>query len=51
MWDSASLRAHAQVRGLRMSGGSQTTMLTVANHSLACRAEVAAAQKAGYGRG
>ncbi|MFJ2189055.1 acyl-CoA dehydrogenase family protein [Kitasatospora sp. NPDC087861] len=40
MWDSVSLRAHAQVRGFRMSGGSQTTMLTIANHSLACRAEL-----------
>ncbi|WP_460395604.1 acyl-CoA dehydrogenase family protein [Actinophytocola sediminis] len=41
MWDSVSLRAHAQIRGLRMSGGSQTTMLTIANHSLAARAELA----------
>ncbi|MFV2196807.1 acyl-CoA dehydrogenase family protein [Nocardiopsis sp. LOL_012] len=41
MWDSVALQAHAQVRGLRMSGGSQTTMLTIANHSLACRAELA----------
>ncbi|MEV5176631.1 acyl-CoA dehydrogenase family protein [Streptomyces flaveolus] len=41
MWDSPSLRAHAQLRGLRMAGGSQTTMLTIANHSLACRAELA----------
>jgi acyl-CoA dehydrogenase len=40
MWDSVALRAHAQVRGFRMSGGSQTTMLTVANHSMACRAEL-----------
>jgi alkylation response protein AidB-like acyl-CoA dehydrogenase len=40
MWDSLSLRAHAQLRGLRMSGGSQTTMLTIANHSLAARAEL-----------
>lgn len=40
MWDSTALRAHAQVRGFRMSGGSQTTMLTVANHSMACRAEL-----------
>ncbi|MER6914845.1 acyl-CoA dehydrogenase family protein [Streptomyces sp. NPDC000594] len=40
MWDSTSLRAHAQARGFRMSGGSQTTMLTVANHSMACRAEL-----------
>ncbi|MGW5652737.1 acyl-CoA dehydrogenase family protein [Streptomyces humi] len=41
MWDSAALRAHAQLRGLRMAGGSQTTMLTIANHSLAARAELA----------
>ncbi|WP_156755628.1 acyl-CoA dehydrogenase family protein [Actinokineospora pegani] len=41
MWGSASLAAHAQARGFRMSGGSQTTMLTIANHSLACRAELA----------
>jgi alkylation response protein AidB-like acyl-CoA dehydrogenase len=41
MWDSASLCAYAQLRGLRMAGGSQTTMLTIANHSLACRAELA----------
>ncbi|MEK8173941.1 hypothetical protein NKH77_48415 [Streptomyces sp. M19] len=34
------LRAHAQLRGFRMAGGSQTTMLTIANHSLACRAEL-----------
>jgi alkylation response protein AidB-like acyl-CoA dehydrogenase len=40
MWDSTALRAHAQLRGFRMAGGSQTTMLTVANHSLACRAEL-----------
>ncbi len=40
MWDSPSLRAHAQLRGFRMSGGSQTTMLTIANHSMACRAEL-----------
>jgi acyl-CoA dehydrogenase len=41
MWDSVALRAHAQLRGLRMAGGSQTTMLTIANHSMACRAELA----------
>jgi alkylation response protein AidB-like acyl-CoA dehydrogenase len=41
MWDSVALRAHAQLRGLRMAGGSQTTMLTIANHSMACRAEIA----------
>ncbi len=41
MWDSPSLNAYAQLRGLRMAGGSQTTMLTIANHSLACRAELA----------
>ncbi|MEV4256219.1 acyl-CoA dehydrogenase [Spirillospora sp. NPDC049652] len=41
MWDSPSLRAYAQLRGLRMAGGSQTTMLTLANHSFAGRAELA----------
>lgn len=41
MWGSPSLRDHAQLRGLRMAGGSQTTMLTIANHSFACRAELA----------
>ncbi|MFC8274231.1 acyl-CoA dehydrogenase family protein [Streptomyces sp. NPDC057271] len=54
MWDSVALRAHAQIRGLRMSGGSQTTMLTVANHSMACRAELdapALAAAAGRRRG
>ncbi|WP_329558206.1 acyl-CoA dehydrogenase family protein [Streptomyces uncialis] len=40
MWGSTALHAHAQLRGLRMSGGSQTTMLTIANHSMACRAEL-----------
>lgn len=40
MWDSASLHDYAQLRGLRMAGGSQTTMLTIANHSYACRAEL-----------
>jgi hypothetical protein len=29
-----------------MSGGSQTTMLTIANHSLACRAELAGSAEA-----
>lgn len=46
MWDSVSLRAHAQLRGFRMSGGSQTTMLTIANHSMACRAELQLASTA-----
>ncbi|MEV4466781.1 acyl-CoA dehydrogenase [Micromonospora echinofusca] len=41
MWGSPSLRDLAQLRGLRMAGGSQTTMLTLANHSFACRAELA----------
>jgi len=40
MWDSPSLLDYAQLRGLRMAGGSQTTMLTIANHSFACRAEL-----------
>jgi len=47
MWDSVALRAHAQLRGFRMSGGSQTTMLTIANHSMACRAELAEPAAAG----
>ncbi|MFJ8005330.1 acyl-CoA dehydrogenase family protein [Streptomyces fagopyri] len=47
MWDSVALRAHAQLRGLRMSGGSQTTMLTIANHSMACRAELGDQDRAG----
>jgi acyl-CoA dehydrogenase len=40
MLDSPSLRIYRQLRGLRMAGGSQTTMLTIGNHSLACRAEL-----------
>ncbi|MEU4181135.1 acyl-CoA dehydrogenase [Streptomyces sp. NPDC026589] len=38
-----ALDIHAELRGLRMASGSQTTMLTVANHTLACRAELASA--------
>ncbi len=40
MLDSHALQAYAQLRGLRMAGGSQVTMLTIANGSLACRAEL-----------
>nr|AFV52194.1 enoyl reductase [Streptoalloteichus sp. ATCC 53650] len=39
MWGNPSLRDLAQLRGLRMAGGSQTTMLTITNHSFAARAE------------
>jgi alkylation response protein AidB-like acyl-CoA dehydrogenase len=41
MVTSRSLEAYRELRGFRMAGGSQTTMLTIANHSLACRAEMA----------
>ncbi|MEV0407214.1 acyl-CoA dehydrogenase family protein [Actinoallomurus sp. NPDC050550] len=50
MWDSPSLRAYAQLRGLRMAGGSQTTMLTLANHSFASRAELDGLGEAGTRR-
>lgn len=40
MLDSTALQAYAQLRGLRMAGGSQITMLTIANGSYACRAEL-----------
>jgi alkylation response protein AidB-like acyl-CoA dehydrogenase len=40
MLDSHALQAYAQLRGLRMAGGSQVTMLTIANGSLACRAQL-----------
>lgn len=40
MLDSHALQAYAQLRGLRMAGGSQVTMLTIANGSLAWRAEL-----------
>lgn len=39
MAESRSLAAYRTLRGMRMAGGSQTTMLTVANHSLANSAE------------
>lgn len=39
MAQSRPLAVYRVMRGFRMSGGSQTTMLTIANHSLASRAE------------
>ena len=41
MAESRSLAAYRTLRGFRMAGGSQTTMLTVTNHSLANKAETA----------
>ncbi len=41
MAESRSLAAYRSLRGYRMAGGSQTTMLTVTNHALANRAETA----------
>ncbi|NDW06020.1 acyl-CoA dehydrogenase family protein [Jiella pacifica] len=39
MAESRSLGAYKTLRGMRMAGGSQTTMLTIANHTLANQAE------------
>ncbi len=56
MLDSRALQAYAQLRGLRMAGGSQVTMLTIANGSLAWRAGLppsapSSAEPKGGGRG
>ncbi|HEY2294533.1 MAG TPA: acyl-CoA dehydrogenase family protein [Thermoanaerobaculia bacterium] len=42
MWDSEFLRAQAQILGLKMAGGSLTTMLTIAGQALAHREELEA---------
>lgn len=42
MWDSEFLRAQAQILGLKMAGGSLTTMLTIAGQALAYREELEA---------
>lgn len=42
MWTSDFLRAHAQVLGLKMAGGSSTTMKTIAGQALAYREELEA---------
>jgi alkylation response protein AidB-like acyl-CoA dehydrogenase len=42
MWDSEFLRAQAQVLGLKMAGGSLTTMKSIAGQALAYREELGA---------
>jgi acyl-CoA dehydrogenase len=42
MWDSEFLLAHAQILGLKMAGGSATTMKVMAGHALAHREELEA---------
>jgi alkylation response protein AidB-like acyl-CoA dehydrogenase len=42
MWDSPFLIAHAQILGLKMAGGSLTTMKAIAAQALAQRDEVEA---------
>ena len=42
MWGSELLRAEAQIRGLKMAGGSLTTMLSIAGQALAYREELEA---------
>jgi alkylation response protein AidB-like acyl-CoA dehydrogenase len=42
MWDSEFLRAQAQILGLKMAGGSLTTMLAIAGQALAYREELEA---------
>lgn len=42
MWDSPFLAAHAQILGLKMAGGSLTTMQTIAAEALARREELEA---------
>jgi alkylation response protein AidB-like acyl-CoA dehydrogenase len=42
MWDSEFLRAHAQILGLKMAGGSSMTMKTIAGQALAHREELEA---------
>ncbi len=44
MWESGFLRAQAQVSGLKMAGGSLTTMQAIAGQALAYRAEIEALQ-------
>lgn len=44
MFDSYFLQAYAQLRGLRMAAGSQTTMATVSNGYLSCQAELGGAR-------
>jgi alkylation response protein AidB-like acyl-CoA dehydrogenase len=40
MWDSPFLMAHAQILGLKMAGGSSTTMKAIAAQALAHREEL-----------
>lgn len=47
MADSRSLTAYRSLRGFRMAGGSQTTMLTITNHTLANKAETEPFTQAG----
>ena len=42
MWDSEFLIAHAQILGLKMAGGSSTTMKSIAGQALAYREELEA---------
>ncbi|MBW8876581.1 MAG: acyl-CoA dehydrogenase family protein [Acidobacteria bacterium] len=42
MWDSEFLNAHAQILGLKMAGGSLTTMKAIAGQALAYREELEA---------
>jgi alkylation response protein AidB-like acyl-CoA dehydrogenase len=42
MWDSEFLNAHAQILGLKMAGGSSTTMKSIAGQALAYREELEA---------
>ncbi len=42
MWDSAFLRAQAQIAGLKMAGGSLTTMAAIAGQAFAYREEIEA---------
>ncbi len=42
MWESGFLKAHAQILGLKMAGGSSTTMKTIAGQALAYREELEA---------
>jgi alkylation response protein AidB-like acyl-CoA dehydrogenase len=42
MWDSAFLRAQAQIAGLKMAGGSLTTMSAIAGQAFAYREEIEA---------
>ncbi len=50
MAESRSLRTYRTLRGFRMAGGSQTTMLTIANHTLANKAETEPFAQAGRGQ-